>query len=153
MTSHVSRERVFYRNRLSNLLVWAVVTFGALYFLVKLIGTIKESHPSPILIGFTGLLMIAFLIPALRYPRHGVVSTDSKIIIRNIFKTHTLRWDDVERFELTRYDPWPKVGVVILQDGGRIPMTGVQFALATSFAQNTIDALNTSLAARRDGSS
>lgn len=149
MMSNIRDPRVFYRNRTSNFLVWVITTFGALYFLVELIHLINEAVISPILIGLTGVLMIAFLVPALRCPRSGVVSTSSNLIVRNILKTHIFRWDEVERFELTRYDPWPKVGVAVLKSGRRVPMTGVQFALATRFAQNTVASLNETLAAMR----
>jgi hypothetical protein len=30
--------------------------------------------------------------------------------IRNIPRTHVSRWDEIERFELARYDPWPRIG-------------------------------------------
>jgi hypothetical protein len=149
MASNIRDRRVFYRNRINNFLVWVITMFGALYFLVELIHSINETEYSFILIGLTGILMIAFLIPALRCPRSGVVVTSGSVMVRNILKTHVLRWDEVERFELTRYDPWPKVGVAILKSGRRIPMTGVQFALATRFAQNTVAALNAQLVEMR----
>jgi Bacterial PH domain len=149
MNAKTASQRVFYRNKVSNFLVWMLTTLGALYFLAETVEAVEESEGSVVLIGFSALLMMSFLIPALRESFHGVVVTGSQVRIRNIMRSHVLGWDEIERFELARYNPWPKVGVAVLESGRRVPMTGVQFALATRFAQDTVVALNTRLAAMR----
>jgi hypothetical protein len=97
--------------------------------------------------------MVGFLIPAVRLPRHGVVTTSTELTIRNILRTYVVRWEDVERFELAPYDRLAgvKAGTVVLKDGRRITMTGVQtvafeWAYATKFAKKTIAGLNAQLA-------
>lgn len=142
-------QRMFYRNQVSNSAVWMLTTFGALYFLTRVIKALEERETSAVLIGLAILFMVVFLVPALRVPFHGVVVTDTYVRVRNITRTFALGWNEIERFELSRYASWPMIGVVILKNGDRIPMTGVQFALATRFAQNTVAALNERLATVR----
>jgi hypothetical protein len=87
-----------------------------------------------------------FLVPTLREPFHGVVVTSTQVRVRNIMRTHVLDWDQIERFELAKYNPWPRIGVVALKGGRRVPMVGVQWAPLGSFAENTVAALNERLA-------
>lgn len=149
MKAKVDSQRVFYRNRLSNFLVWLLATFGTLYFLVETVEAIEEKEASVVLIGFSALLMVAFLAPALREPFHGVIITPTQVRIRNIMRTHVLSWDEIERFELAKYDPWPKIGVAVLKTGRRVPMVGVQWAPVSRFAESTVVALNERLSALR----
>ena len=140
------QPRTFYRDDLSNLLVCAMMSFTALYFLTR---AIRDGSALPI--GLDVLAMFAFAFPAFRYPRHGVITTSAGVVVRNIFKTHVLAWSDIERFELARHKPWPMVGVAVLTDGRRIPMTGIQNAPASRFARRTIEALNDELRSERTG--
>jgi hypothetical protein len=150
------RKPTFYRNRLSNFIVWVIFAWGVLYLLIHLIHDVKETEPSSFLIVLDAILMIGFLIPAVRIPRHGVVTTSTKVIIRNIVRTYVVHWEDVERFELAPYDRLAGVraGTAVLKDGRRIRMTGVQtvafeWAYATKFAKKTVAALNEQLAEAR----
>jgi hypothetical protein len=149
MNTKPESQRIFFCNRVSNLLVCALTGFGALYFLVETVEAVEETDASVVLVGFSALLMVAFLLVALREPFHGVVVTNSQVRIRNIMRTHVLGWDQIERFELAKYDPWPKIGVAILKTGRRVPMVGVQWAPLGQFAENTVMTLNRKLAATR----
>jgi hypothetical protein len=147
----------FYRNRLSNFIVWIIVVWTALYLLIHLIHNLEGAEPSLFLIVLEIILMLGFLVPAVRLPRHGVVTTSAELTIHNILRTYVIRWEDVERFELAPYDRLAgvKAGTAVLKDGRRITMTGVQtvafeWAYATKFAENTVSALNAQLAAMRD---
>lgn len=146
MDERHSDSGTFYRSRLTNGLVFLITGFAALEFLLKLVRQAEKPEPAGVLLVMSAILFVAFLVPTLRYPRHGVVATRDKLVIRNILKTHVVDWDDVDRFELGRYDPWPKVGIAVLRGGKRIPMTGVQWRPATPYAERTIAALNQELA-------
>jgi hypothetical protein len=139
----------FYRSRLTNSLVFLITGFAALEFLVNLVRQAEKPEPSGVLLVMSTILFVAFLVPTLRYPRHGVVATRDQLVIRNILKTHIVDWDDVDRFELGRYDPWPKVGIAVLRNGKRIPMTGVQWRPATPYAERAVAALNQERGSRR----
>ena len=130
----MSDKSVFYRNRLANFIAWVIMAIAALYFVIAIGRDLREGQPS-VIIGLDAILLTAFLIPAVRVPRHGVVVTPTELVIRNVFKTHRLHWDQVERFELNLRSSPPRVGVVVLADGSRIRMTGVSYGLASSFAQ------------------
>jgi hypothetical protein len=153
-----SATRVFYRNRFSNGGLWLLCTWTAIVFLqmaVENIETDKQTRVTGttghiLAIGLSFALMIAFLIPALRFPLHGVVVMPTKIIVRNIMRTHVLSWSEVERFELAKYDPWPRIGVAVLKSSRRVPMVGVQWAPLSRFAEKTVSALNEQLAAAQD---
>lgn len=141
-----AKEVHVFRNRFGDALVWCMVTFGALYFLIALINNAQEGKQTVLLV-IDALLMLGFLAPALRCPWHGVIVSPKQVVVRNIMRTHRVMWGDIERFEIARYDPWPQVGVVVLRNGRRIPMTALQVALATKVAQRSVAELNRQLAA------
>ena len=92
-------NRAFYRNRLSNFLVSATMAFAA-RVLTQLVRAIEQPDESPVLIGLLAVLLVAFLIPLVRFPRNGVVTTSAEVTIRNILRTHVLQWGDLEHFEV-----------------------------------------------------
>ncbi len=140
----------FYRDRLPNFFVCAVTGLGALYSLFELLRALGDSA-SPAVIAIDAGLMVGFLVPAVRFPRNGVVTSPSGIVIRNILRTHVLRWDEVERFEIAN-DFVPNGGVAVLNDGTRIPMTGINQGLVGHFVAVTVAALNEELRRNRNGS-
>lgn len=144
-------DGVFYRFRLANFVVWFIMAFTALYFLVEANKTLGRGDSAGIV---NVIFMVPFLLAALRFPLNGVVVTPNEVRIRNITRTHVVRWGEVDRFELGRYKLWPQIGVVVLKDGRRIPMTGVQavrygWSPATKHARKTIAALSRRLAESR----
>lgn len=153
---NTSEKPFFYRNRLSNFIVWMIVAWAFLYFLIQLVHDAKAESPSVFLICLDAALTAGFAVPVVRLPRHGVWVTSNKLTIYNILKTHVIYWDDVERFELISSDRLAgvKVGTAVLKDGAHIAMTGVRTiaferAYATRFAKKTITALNAQLAEMR----
>ncbi len=140
-------ERTVYRNLLANTLVWIMMTFGTLVFLVDLVEDAELNKPAAIMV-IDAVCMVAFLVPAVRFPYNGVIALPTEVVVRNIMKTHRIAWSEIERFEMAKYDPWPQVGVVVLRSGRRIPMTALQFALATTVAQRAVADLNRQLSAR-----
>jgi hypothetical protein len=135
-----------FRNHISNTLCTLLAGFATLYFLVKFGRGLSRGETAAALIAVPFALI--FVVPAVRYPGHGVTVTPADFVIRNIFRTHTVPRGEVERFELTRYWRfWVPIGVAVLKDDRRIPMTGVQFATAISFAQDTVADLNAIVAA------
>lgn len=137
-------QSTFYRNRLSNFLVSAMTGLTALYFLSSALG----GSGKPVAIGADAVLMVAFIVPAARFPRHGVVTSPTGIVVRNILRTYVLRWDEVERFELAS-DRFPSGGVAVVNDGRRIPMTGINQGLVGHFVTETVAALNEQLRRER----
>lgn len=149
MTAKV--ENAVFRNRMSDAVVWVFMAFATLYFLTSLVRDAERGKPA-VLVVLDALLMLAFLIPAIRYPLHGVIVSPTEVVVRNIIKTHKIAWNDIERFEIARHDPWPQVGVAVLRNDRRIPMTGLQVALATKVAQRAVTDLNQQLSERtREG--
>jgi hypothetical protein len=147
VTEGNSADRRFYRNRVSNGAVCVLCAFFVVVFLVLALEAIEKSDGAAlVIIGF--ILCGVFLVPALREPFHGVVATSTEVKIRNILRTHMLSWNEIERFELARYDPWPRIGVAVLKAGRRVPMVGIQAARRSRLAEETISALNQELIAR-----
>lgn len=72
-------------------------------------------------VGVCGLL-VAFL---LRYGQAKVISTVDGIEIRNPFTHYSLRWAEIERFDLGRWKLSPGVCLVRLRDGETKPALGV----------------------------
>lgn len=142
--------RQFYRNRLANSGVFIICVFATISFFSLAFEAVHTNEQAA-LVGMLFVFAIIALVPTLREPFHGVVVTSTQVRVRNIMRTHVLSWDEIERFELAKYDPWPKIGVVILKSGRRVPMVGVQWAVLSKFAENTVVALNERLATMRDG--
>ncbi len=137
----------YYRGRLANTIVAVIAGLTALHFLVELIHQLGSSGASSFDKAYDAIFVIAFLIPALRFPRNGVQVSDAKIVIRNILRTHVLQWETVERFEVSGAS-FTRTGVAVLKDGSRIRMTGIRSGLVDHFAQNTVAALNARLGRR-----
>lgn len=140
----IPEKPIVYRSTVANLIVWLVLAAIALYFLTKLGGALERDESSPLAAALTAICSIGFLIPAIRYPLSGVWTNSRRVVVRNIFKTYVLRWDEVQRFELTRSETWPKA-IVRLKTGVRIPLTGVQYGLAAQAAEEVVAALNRQL--------
>ena len=146
--------RTFYRFRFNTIGLCLFASFTTVYFLTEIIKALNTNEPSTAVVVLYSALMTVFLIPAIRFPFNGVVATSSMLKIRNIARTHVVSWEEVERFELARHDPWPRVAIVVLKTGKRIPMTGVQAvpyerSPVTRFAKKTIASLNEQLTAQR----
>jgi Bacterial PH domain len=145
-----AEQSTFYRNRVANFLVWAMTAFAALYFLTEMVSALGDAL-NPAAVGIDASLMIVFLVPAVRFPRHGVVTSPSGIVVRNILRTHVLHWDEVERFEIAS-DFVTNGGVAVLFDGRRIPMTGINQGFVGHCVAETVAALNEELRRQRHGS-
>lgn len=149
-----TKSRTYYRFRFNAIGLCLFASFAALYFLTEIIKAVNANEPSAVVIVLLCVLTILFLIPAIRFPFNGAVATPSALTIRNIVRTHVVKWEEIERFELTRHDPWPRVAVVVLKTGKHIPMTGVQAvpyerSPVTKFAKNTVASLNERLIVQR----
>jgi hypothetical protein len=140
-----SERPTIYHNRLVNWMTWTIVALTALILLSNLVKVLERPHPSAAVAALEALVLAAFLIPALRYPRNGVVASSEQLVIRNIYRTHVLGWHEIDHFEMASYGAWPRIGVAVLKDGRRVPMTGIQSGLASRFATRTVAALNTRL--------
>ena len=87
--------------------------------------------------GFELFLLVRFL-PSGAYPRV------EGLLIRNIFSSRTIPWDDIERFTLRRsgWFYWP-IGWAELRDGSAVHIYGIsKNNLPHDSAQREIDALN-----------
>lgn len=101
--------------------------------------------------------MMAFFVWAAGYRalRAGLFVSADGILVRNVFRTFSVRWPDVQRFELARLWLSPMVGYVVLRDGTRQNIS-VIFGSAweglrvTREARETIDQLNRFAASARE---
>ncbi len=141
---------VKYRNRPGVILVWFIWTVGTLIALARLIEALERDDQLAIPI-LWGILLFVFAVPMVRSLRWGVIAGPTDVIVRNILRTHKVQLSEVDRCEIDRLDPWPRVGIVILQSGKRIPMTALQDGLAVHVAQRAVDDLNQRLATERHG--
>jgi hypothetical protein len=140
--------RHFYRNRFSNLVVWLIAVFAVDLLLVQGAREVRDGGPV-LLVCLDFVLAAAFLVAVLRVPFHGVVATAQGVRIRNVWRTHVLRWDEVERFESGVYAPWPWAGIAVLRNGHRIPIVGIQRGAIGRSTEKAVAALNERLAAAR----
>ncbi|MBS1879290.1 MAG: PH domain-containing protein [Actinobacteria bacterium] len=62
---------------------------------------------------------------ALRYGQARLISTVDGVEVRNPFSRYSLRWTEIERFELGRWRISPGVCLVRLRDGETKPALGV----------------------------
>ncbi len=143
-----TESRRFYRNRISNLLVWLIVAFCADVFLVGLAGDLRSGRAGVIL-DLVALAPCLFLL--VRIPRHGVMADEHGVTVRNVWRTHVLAWSEIERFEAGSYPPWPRAGIAVLRDGTRVPIVGIQRGILGKLTENTVAALNQRLAAMTRG--
>jgi PH (Pleckstrin Homology) domain-containing protein len=137
-------SRTFYRSRFANGFAWLICAWACAVLL-----ELATEAPSTGLAAFDYVLAAIFLVPALREPLNGVVTTADKVLVRNVLRTRVLSWHEIEKFELARYDPWPKIGVAVLTSGARVGMVGVQWAPLSRYAEETVTALNSELVARQ----
>jgi hypothetical protein len=60
--------------------------------------------------------------------REGVYETSEGIKVRDYFRSHDLKWSEIQRFELERRIDWGgprKLGFAVLQDGSRLRLKGM----------------------------
>jgi PH (Pleckstrin Homology) domain-containing protein len=136
--------RHFYRNRVSNLLVWLIAAFCVDYFSVQ--GAAALSDGSTALAVGALALMALWLVPLARVPFHGVVASAEGVRIRNVWGSHSVGWSEIERFETGSYGPWPWTGIAVLKSGRRIPIVGIQRGAIGRSTERTVAALNERLA-------
>jgi len=105
----------------------------------------EGSAPAGFLVPLGAVAAFAWYM-ALRVAIQGVVADESGVLVRNGLRSHRLRWDEIERFEYGRCDPWPRVGVVVLQSGHRIAMVSLQRGYVGHFPERAVEALNGQLA-------
>ena len=72
------------------------------------------------------VMILGGLAGAIRAPRCGAALTDEGVTVVNPLKEEQLRWEDIHSFSLGRYGPYPEMGFVELNRGGRIHIWGIQ---------------------------
>lgn len=73
---------------------------------------------------FSAVALIAFLVLFVRAMRMGVRISGERFRTRNLFRSHDVAITDVDRCELSGW--WGGMGQVVLRDGSRLWLTGVQ---------------------------
>ena len=112
------------------------------------------SRPQAFVAGLAVGAVFAFFFWALGRPL--VIASDEDVVIRGYVRTLTLRWDNVERFELRPHDTWT---VVLLSDGSSHIVVALQTDLVTWMTHRTpralpmVDELNQALAERHSAAS
>jgi hypothetical protein len=107
------------------------------------------SRPQAFVAGLAAGALFAFFFWALARPL--VIATDEGVVIRGYVRTFTLRWNEIDRFELRPHDTWT---VVRLVDGSLHLVVALQTDLVTWMTHRTpralpmVDDLNGALAER-----
>lgn len=99
------------------------------------------------------LMILVALYAAVRGPRCGARLSQQGVTVVNPFQRETARWEDIRAFSLGRYGPYPEMGFVELEDGGRIHIWGIQsknpMFMNDDDAKTLVDQLNEALAEHR----
>jgi hypothetical protein len=105
---------------------------------------------------FAGMLATS-LLPAVlgvRGARAGVLIRGDELVVRNVFRTHRLRIQDVEAVSIEARGFFPKVAVVRLKSGAEIVASGIQgpnpdVRAKARAAEDLVDTLNALITANR----
>jgi hypothetical protein len=91
----------------------------------------------------------AFTIAGLRAGFSSLTATEDGVQVSNTFENFTLRWNEIERFEIGRWKFLPSVCLIHLRDGRKMHATGIQEARIGDWsAEYMVDDLNAELARR-----
>jgi hypothetical protein len=93
-----------------------------------------RGSPTDSLVAMTGaLLLVALLVKGYRV---AVLVREDGVIVRNFFRTFTLRWDEIERFEMGRRK-WvgAPIGIACLKGGRRVQISAIE-AVNPTFRPN-----------------
>lgn len=122
--------------------------------------TAHQVHPSlakrMFVIGLSTLIGLGFGTLGLRFVRAGIVVYRDRIVVRNIFRSTVVDWDDIEAFAVGGAGLWT-IGYVQLRDGTTVAATGIQgqnpaLFKSSNWASGPIADLNMLLADQRAGS-
>ena len=122
--------------------------------------TLHQTHPSvpKRLVGmaFFAFCDLTFGARGYRALRAGVVIRLDKVVVRNLWRSREVAWDDIDRFAVAGNGPYT-IGYVHLREGTGIATWGIQgqarfFFKNSSWATGPIDTLNRLLAERQAGS-
>lgn len=101
------------------------------------------------LLAGTVLVSILFTIAGLRAGFSSLTATEDGVRVSNTFENFTLRWSEIERFEIGRWKFLPSVCLIHLRDGRKMHATGIQEArVGNHSAAYMVDDLNAELARR-----
>lgn len=132
-----------YRNREQMVVcAAAVVVVDAL----NLSALMEGGQGNSLLVG-TILVSILFTIVGLRAGLSSLKATENGILISNPLSRFSLKWEEIERFEIGRWKFLPSVCLIYLKDGRKMHASGIQEARIGDFsAANMVDDLNAELA-------
>jgi hypothetical protein len=91
---------------------------------------------------FAGAVAVVGWYLAVRLAIQGVITDENGVLVRNGLRSHRLRWEDIDRFEYGRCDPWPRVGVAVQRNGRRIAMVSLQRGRLGHFPEDAVAELN-----------
>lgn len=129
----MTRQRI-YRRRSR----WLLVLWASLAALVALSGLFvsddPEASPSSLQRLICAVILVALVLVALRTARLAVIVDDEAgLVIRNIFRTYRLGWDEVSAVaEPPPYGTWGRGGVRVKLKDGRL-------LSATAFVKGPFD--------------
>jgi PH (Pleckstrin Homology) domain-containing protein len=75
---------------------------------------------------FAVLFLFTYVPICIRFARSRVEARPDGVFIANVFSNRSLRWDEIEGFEMGRWMLYPSVLLVRLRDGGVRHAFGIQ---------------------------
>lgn len=101
------------------------------------------------LLAGTVLVSILFTLVGLRAGFSSLTANEEGVRLSNTFSRFTLKWSEIERFEIGRWKFLPSVCLIHLRDGRKMHATGIQEARIGNYsAAYMVDDLNAELARR-----
>lgn len=101
------------------------------------------------LLAGTVLVSILFTTAGLRAGFSSLTATENGVRVKNTIVRDTLRWSEIERFEIGRWKLLPSVCLIHLRDGRKMHATGIQEArIGDHSAAYMVDDLNAELTQR-----
>lgn len=157
------RDGTVVRTERQRALVWWLVVPGVLLCAVMVVVgiTLHQAHPSlwrrVFVVCFFGFGGAGLATLGYRVSRTGVLVEADKVVVRNIWRTIEVAWDDIDAFAVAPFGLWWTTGYVHLRDGANIITWGIQGRNRFLFNDNgwtsaAIARLNGELAQRRGGS-
>lgn len=120
-----SEVRASYRTRVVRIVMVFIGVMGIITNVGLLAGNGRNADELWFQI-LSGMMLAGFAHVLIRGLMIGAFPTKRGIVVRNLYRSFHLRWDEIARFELKPHLLTPRMGHVVLRDGGERPITSLQ---------------------------